>query len=71
MCLHRAALGHRFKTVTQDQSQSESSANTNLSRVRKRETLLERKITYALVGLLAENLSVQHVFVCVPCTFVL
>lgn len=45
MCLHRAALGHRFKTLTQDQSQAESSANTNLRRGRKRERLLERKIT--------------------------
>lgn len=59
MCLHRAALGHRFKTVTQDQSQSESSANTNLER------LLERKITYVSVGLLAESSSIKCVRVCV------
>lgn len=45
MCLHGAALGHRFKTATQDQSQAESSANTNLRRGRERERLLERKIT--------------------------
>lgn len=57
-CLHRAALGHRFKTVTQDQSQAESSANTNLGRGRTRERLLERKITHPLFGCLAENSSI-------------